>query len=383
MSHARQQFQGRLDRNLEAIRERGLFRSPSQQAPSPFCHNDYLGLQRHPDLIDALCTALGDGLPTTASGSRLLSGNLSLFTEFENAFAQAAGFPSGLVLASASEANRVGICAIVGRGDTAIHDALAHASLIDGIMQSGAQRRKFRHNDPEDLRAQLRQSASGLRLVVTESVFSMDGDVAPLDQILQVCNEEDALLFVDEAHAVGVFGQAATGLAEALPHDAALIASTHGFGKALASSGGMLCTVPEVLQTIQNTSRAFIYTTAPSPLATYAARWCWSYSRTHPERRRALERNVREMETGLLARGLCLPGRTLHTPILPVHANGLVRALAWSEILHKHGFPLRPIRPPSVPTGTERLRLTASADLTSPQIQNLLEAMDVCLSSAA
>src|ERR1035437_5352790 len=186
MSHARQQFQGRLDRNLESIRERGLFRSPGLHTPAPFCHNDYLGLQRHPDLVEALRTALANGLPTTASGSRLLSGNLSLFTEFEEAFARATGFPSGLVLASASEANRVGIGAIVGRGDTAIHDTLAHASLIDGIVHSGAQRRKFRHNDPEDLRAQLRQSATGLRLVVTESVFSMDGDVAPLGEILQV-----------------------------------------------------------------------------------------------------------------------------------------------------------------------------------------------------
>ena len=383
MSHARQQFQGRLDRNLESIRERGLFRSPGLQAPAPFCHNDYLGLQRHPELVEALRTALADGLPTTASGSRLLSGNLPLFTEFEQAFSKAAGFPSGLVLASASEANRVGICAIVGRGDTAIHDTLAHASLIDGIVHSGAQRRKFRHNDPEDLRAQLRQSATGLRLVVTESVFSMDGDVAPLEQILQVCNEENALLFVDEAHAVGVFGEKATGLAEALSHDEALIASTHGFGKALASSGGMICTVPEVLQMIQNTSRAFIYTTAPSPLATFAAQWCWAFAQSHPERRESLERNVREMETGLVARGLPLPERALHTPILPVHTEGLARALAWSETLHKKGFPLRPIRPPTVPAGTERLRLTVSADLTSHQIQNLLEAVDVCLSSAA
>lgn len=383
MSHARQQFQGRLARSLESIRERGLFRVPGEQTPAPFCHNDYLGLQRHPDLVEALRTALSDGLPTTASGSRLLSGNLPLFAEFESAFAKAAGFPSGLVLASASEANRVGICAILSRGDTAIHDALAHASLIDGIVHSGAQRRKFRHNDPEDLRAQLKQSASGLRLVVTESVFSMDGDVAPLAQLLQVCEEEEALLFVDEAHAVGLFGQEATGLTEGLPHDGALIASTHGFGKALASSGGMLCTVPEVLQLIHNTSRAFIYTTAPSPLATFAAQWCWTYSRMHPERKSTLEQNVLELESGLLARGLTLPERPVHTPILPVHTQGLAQALAWSETLHQRGFPLRPIRPPTVPAGTERLRLTVSADLTSHQIQNLLEAMDVCLSSAA
>jgi 7-keto-8-aminopelargonate synthetase-like enzyme len=134
---------------------------------------------------------------------------------------------------------------------------------------------------------------------------------------------------------------------------------------------------------IQNTSRAFIYTTAPSPLATFAAQWCWSFARAHPERRQTLEQNICAMEAGLLARGLALPERSVHTPILPVHTDGLARALSWSETLHSRGFPLRPIRPPTVPAGSERLRLTVSADLTRHQIQNLLEAMDVCLSSAA
>jgi 8-amino-7-oxononanoate synthase len=382
MSQARKILLGRLDLDLEDLRERGLFREPASIGAVAFCHNDYLGLRRHPELIEALRQALAEGLPTTSSGSRLLSGSLDLFGRFEEQFAQAAGAKGALLFASASEANRVGIGAIVGRHDTVVHDELAHASLIDGILHSGAQRRKFRHNNPEDLRAQLRQTGPGLRLVVTESVFSMDGDVAPLAELLRVCEEEDALLFVDEAHAVGLFGVHATGLSEGLSRDGAFIASSHGFGKALSSSGGILCTVPGVIQGIHNRSRAFIYTTAPSPMATFAACWSWRYSCEHPERRAFLWQLVSAMEEGFKQRGLITP-RPVQTPILPVHTGSLGRAVAWSKILHSRGYPLRPIRPPTVPAGTERLRLTISADLAASQIDDFLEALDVCLSTVA
>lgn len=381
MSQARHNLLVRLDRDLADLRERGLFREPAPFGAVSFCHNDYLGLRRHPELIEALRQALENGLPTTASGSRLLSGSLELFSEFEAEFAHAAGTSGALLFASASEANRVGIGAIVGRHDTVVHDELAHASLIDGVLHSGAQRKKFRHNDTEDLRAQLRQAGTGLRLVVTESVFSMDGDVAPLAEVLEVCEEEDALLFIDEAHSVGLFGAHATGLAEGLPRDGALIASSHGFGKALSSSGGILCTVPGVIQAIHNRSRAFIYTTAPSPLATFVARWSWLYSNEHPERRAHLWYLASAMEDGFRQRQLLTP-RIVRTPILPVHTGSLDRAVAWSKILHTRGFPLRPIRPPTVPAGTERLRLTLSADLAPSQIDNFLEALDVCMSLA-
>jgi 8-amino-7-oxononanoate synthase len=382
MSQARKILLGRLDLDLEDLRERGLFREPASIGAVPFCHNDYLGLRRHPDLIEALRQALADGLPTTASGSRLLSGSLDLFNQFEAQFAEATKASCALLFASASEANRVGIGAIVGRHDTVVHDELAHASLIDGVLHSGARRQKFRHNNPEDLRAQLRQTGAGLRLAVTESVFSMDGDVAPLADLLRVCEEEDALLFVDEAHAVGLFGAHATGLSEGLPRDGALIATSHGFGKALSSSGGILCTVPEVLQSIHNRSRAFIYTTAPSPMATFAARWSWRYSSDHPERRAFLWQLVSSMEEGFRQRELLSP-RSVPTPILPVHTGSLGRAVSWSKILHSRGYPLRPIRPPTVPAGTERLRLTLSADLAPSQIDDFLEALDVCLSAVA
>ena len=315
-------------------------------------------------------------MPTGSTGSRLLSGNLELFQRFEQEFAQASGFPSSLLFGSASEANRVAVSTLVGRRDLAIHDELAHASLIDGIVQSGADRRRFRHNDPEDLRERLRESRpEGIRLVVTESVFSMDGDVAPLQELHQVCREAGALLLVDEAHAVGLWGDAKTGLSEALPKDGTLVATTHGFGKALASSGGILCTYPDVVDAVVNQSRAFIFTTAPSPLAVVAARAAWGVAREDGARRARLDTLCRSLAEGLEQRGWALSGKGA-TPIFPLLCGGLERAVALSEAFRKRGVPLRPIRPPTVPAGPERLRATVSADLDMEAIQMFLEILN-------
>jgi len=354
----------------------GRLRILGRDGDAPFCHNDYLGLRRDPRILRAVRDALEAGLPTGSSGSRLLSGNLELFQRFEGDFAEAAGFPAALLFGSASEANRVALSTLVGRRDLAIHDELAHASLIDGIVQSGADRRRFRHNDPADLRERLRESRpGGLRLVVTESVFSMDGDVAPLDALHQVCREAGALLLVDEAHAVGLWGKGRTGLSEQIPKDGTLVATTHGFGKALASSGGILCTSPEVIDAVVNQSRAFIFTTAPSPLAVVAARSAWGVSREDAPRREWLDKLCRSLADGMQERGWALPGKGA-TPIFPLLCGGLERAVALAEAFRSRGVPLRPIRPPTVPAGQERLRATVSADLDMGAIRMFLEILD-------
>jgi len=364
----------RWNEDAERLRSEGRYRTLGTGGDASFCHNDYLGLRRDPRLIASLQEAIAAGLPTTSSGSRLLSGNMEFFERFERDFAAGCGFPAGLLFGSASEANRVVIAALAGRRDVVLHDELAHASLIDGILQSGAQRRRFRHNDPEDLRAQLRHAdSSGVHLVVTESVFSMDGDRAPLGDLLQVCNEMGALLLVDEAHAVGLHSPNGTGLAELLPKGGALIATTHGFGKALASSGAMLCTDPEVIQAIVNTSRAFIFTTAPSPLAVVAARNAWDLARTDSSLHSRLQARCRQMRDGLVARGWPLPGHGGGSPIFPLLCGGLEPANALSARLHSRGIPLRAIRPPTVPAGSERLRATITADLLPQDIETFLE----------
>ena len=353
----------------------GLFRTLGKNPESRFGHNDYLGLRRDPRILSGLVSALESGLPLTSSGSRLLSGNLELFEHFEREFAQSAGFPSSLLFASASEANRAIICALADRRDVVLHDALAHASLIDGILHSGAKRRKFLHNSPEDLRAQLRTSGGRIRLVVTESVFSMDGDVAPLQALHQVCKEEGALLLVDEAHSVGLFGVNRTGLGEQVPKDSTLVATTHGFGKGLASAGGMLCTDPRILDAIVNTSRAFIFTTAPSPLAILAAKLAWEISRSDLERHSHLSELCKAFETGLRSLGWQLPQRPFSTPIFPLLCGGMEPAVQLAHQLSLRGIQLRPIRPPTVPAGSERLRATITADLHTSDLEEFLGAL--------
>lgn len=353
----------------------GRTRTLGTHPESRFSHNDYLGLRRHPQMIEALHQAIDSGLPTTSSGSRLLSGNLDLFRSFEAAFAQSVGLPDGLVFSSASEANRVAICTLVDRRDVAIHDSLAHASLIDGILHSGAKRRKFAHNDPESLREQLQLAGGRIRLVVTESIFSMDGDVAPLADLHQVCKEEGAMLLVDEAHAVGVYGENRTGRSEALPKGQALVATTHGFGKGLASAGGILCTLPEVIESIVNTSRAFIFTTAPSPLAVYAAQTAWELAKSEDLLHSQLRALCLAMSQGLRERGWPLPDRPFHTPIFPLLCQGLESSVQHSHRLARQGIHLRPIRPPSVPPGSERLRATVTADLHRSDLKDFLEAL--------
>lgn len=360
----------------ERLRSEGRFRTLGRGGDAKFCHNDYLGLRRDPRIVETVVQALRDGLPTTSSGSRLLSGNLSGFESFERDFAMAAGFPAALLFGSASEANRVVISALVGRQDVVLIDSLAHASLIDGVLGSGARRRTFVHNDVQDLRAQLEHlEGPGLRLVVTESVFSMDGDCAPLPELLQLCEEVGALLLVDEAHAIGLFGDRKTGLCEKLPRSAALVATTHGFGKALASSGAMLCTLPEVVERIVNTSRAFIFTTAPSPLSTLVAQTAWTLAQEDVQLHRNLEALILRMNRDLNALGW-VSAKDPSTPIFPLLCGGLERASQIAQRFAQNGIPLRPIRPPTVPPGTERLRATLSADLAPADLVAFLEILN-------
>lgn len=361
----------------EDLKTRGLFRTLGRHPESRFGHNDYLGLRRDPRVLAGISLALQEGLPLTSSGSRLLSGNLGAFRGFEMEFAQATRFPDALLFGSASEANRAVVCALVDRHDVVVHDELAHASLIDGIVHSGAKRRKFAHNDPDKLREQLREAGGNVRLVVTESVFSMDGDLAPLLDLHQVCKEEGALLVVDEAHAVGLYGPHRTGWGEGLPKDSTFIASTHGFGKALASAGGILCTKTSVIESIVNTSRAFIFTTAPSPLAVSAAALAWKISQEDRDRHDHLLRLCKRFENGLREGGWPLAARSTPTPIFPLLCGSLESTVQTSEALKQQGIFLRPIRPPTVPAGSERLRATVTADLHTFDLDEFLGALRV------
>lgn len=372
MATSRDLWEGRWAAQAEDLKTRGLYRTLGGHPEAKFGHNDYLGYRRDPRILKILEEAIRSGLPTTSSGSRLLSGNLDGFREFEVAFAKSAGFPNALLFASASEANRAAICTLVDRHDVVVHDALAHASLIDGIVHSGAKRRRFEHNSPDSLRAQLKEAGGKVRLVVTESVFSMDGDVAPIGDLLQVCTEEGALLLVDEAHAVGLFGPNKTGHSETVQKSPLFVATTHGFGKGLASAGGILCCPSSVRDAIVNTSRAFIFTTAPSPLAILAAQSAWSLSQIDPDRHHRLEQLCKTFREGLHSLGWPTLHPPVETPIFPLLCGGLPKAVQISQRLELMGIYLRPIRPPTVLEGTERLRVTITADLEQSDLNEFL-----------
>lgn len=367
----------RLETALEERRRKreldGMVRTLGRDWSADFCHNDYLGLARDPDLRKRLELAVAGGLGAGSTGSRLLSGGHPVFRELEEEFARAAGTPAALFFASASEANRAAVTTLVSRHDVVILDELCHASLWDGAFHSGARRLRFAHNDPQELRRALREApASKVRLVLVESIYSMDGDAAPLADLLRVCEEEDALLLVDEAHGAGLYGANRTGLSEGLPRSGALVATTHGCGKALGSAGGVLCASEAVVTEIVNSCREFIFTTAPSPLAAWASLEGLRTSRREPWRVEALLSLSRRCEEGLREAGFALPERSVPTAIFPLLCGGLGAAETLRQDLSNAGYALRVIRPPTVAPGTERLRLTLCATLASERLEGLL-----------
>lgn len=352
---------------------KGMQRALGRLWAGEFAHNDYLGLAQDPALRLRLAQAVEGGLGAGSTGSRLLSGGHPVFEELETEFARAVGSEAALYFASASEANRAAVTTLLSRHDVAVLDELAHASLWDGALHSGARRLRFAHNDPDDLRRTLREApASKVRLVLVESVYSMDGDVALLAEILRVCEEEGALLLVDEAHGVGLYGERRTGLSEGLPRSGALIASTHGCGKALGAAGGILCAPAGLVTEIVNGCREFLFTTAPSPVAAWASLEGWRTARRESWRTESLFSLSRCFESGLRDAGFPLASRSVPTALFPLLCGGLEAASRLGREAAEAGFPLRVIRAPTVAAGTERLRLTLCATLPEARLLALL-----------
>jgi len=262
---------------LRQLSEQDLQRQlPPETPPVPrrttvnFSSNDYLGLRRNPDVIRTAVAYLRR-FGTSAGASRLLSGSLECHRELEELLAQFKGYPASLLFGSGYLANCGVVPALVGRGDVVVADRLVHASLVDSILLSGARLLRFRHNDPEHLDALLDKSVGRRKLVVTESVFSMDGDVAPLKEVVSVAVRHGAMVFVDEAHATGIFGREGSGLvcAESLCESVNISMGT--LSKALASYGGFVCCSSAMKDFLINRARTFIYSTALPPSAAGAA----------------------------------------------------------------------------------------------------------------
>lgn len=351
--------QDRLQRELQARAEAGALRKLQVHAGLvDLASNDYLGFARDAQLrrmveeeIKTL-PALGSG------GSRLLTGNNDYVETIEKEIAAFHAAESALFFNSGYEANSGLLSTVVHRHDIILYDALIHASLREGIRLSGAKAYSFAHNDMQEL-AHLLHSHSGNVFVVTESVFSMDGDLAPLLDIADLCECHQAALIVDEAHATGVIGARGEGLVQQLGLQNRCFARVHTFGKAMGSNGAVVMGSKLLRDYLINYCKPFIYTTAPNYLQLAAVRMAYQYLAEQEAPRQQLQSNLQHMRT-LLQTSALQPVSTdsaIFSFIIP--GNDRVRTVAAS--LRDHGYDLRPIMSPTVPAGSERIRICVHA----------------------
>jgi 8-amino-7-oxononanoate synthase len=321
-----------------------------------FSSNDYLNLAQESHVKDRAQDAI-ERWGCGATASRLMCGTLALHEELEAALARLIGGEAALVFSSGFGMNVGMLFAIARRGDVIFADRLSHASLIDGARLSGATLKRYAHNDVLSLERLLQSTpCRGHRIVICESVFSMDGDVAPLTQLRRLATQYEASLLVDEAHAIGIWGNGG-GLGRELGGPAAeLTAGT--LGKALGSLGGFVVCSRETREYLVNCARSFIYSTALPPANVAAALGAIEQIERDPLMGRRLLDLARDFHKLLLAEGMRLP--EFHSQILPVHVGDNRRALELAARLRERGLWVTAIRPPTVPEGTARLRLSVT-----------------------
>lgn len=345
---------------LDIVEERAQ-RGPTT-FPAPLHHimmasNNYLGLTHHPEVKSAAQKAI-DMYGTGSGGSRLTSGAFPLFTALEWILSELKGTDSALIFNTGYMANVGTISALVGKGDTIFSDELNHASIIDGCRLSGATVCVYPHKDMVALKELLLKApTTGIRLIVTDSVFSMDGDIAPLEELAFLARRHDALLMTDDAHATGVLGDG-RGSAHYFGLTDSVDIQMGTLSKALASEGGFVCGKKLLIDTIINKARSFIFSTALTP-ADIAAALAAVEIITGPESPvPQLHSNEAYMKEALAKNGI-----TVHTesPIFPIMIGEADKALRIADQLRDRGIILTPIRPPSVPDGKSRLRLTVTA----------------------
>jgi 8-amino-7-oxononanoate synthase len=333
--------------------------------------NNYLGLATHPALRAAAAAAI-ERWGCGAGASRLIAGHLDLHAAVEAKLAAFTGVEAALLFPSGYQANVGAITALVGRGDHVYSDALNHASIIDGCRLSRASVHVYPHRDVRALEAALAATPrEGRHLIVTDSVFSMDGDRAPLAALVARAEEYHSLLMIDEAHATGVLGPRGGGLAEAEGLGARVTVHMGTFGKALGGAGAYVAGSRALIELLVNRARSFVFTTGLAPAAVAAAGAALDVVAAEPKRRAALRENAAVLRTGLAALGLEVGG---DTHIVPVLVGDNRRAVAFAEALLARGVLAQAIRPPTVPPGTARLRVTPMATHTEPQLERALDA---------
>ena len=334
--------------------------------------NNYLGLAADAAVIAASREAL-DALGLGSGASPLVSGHMEAHEALEREIAEWLGCEASLLFGSGYHANIGTIAALVGRGDEVFSDELNHASLIDGCRLARARVTIYRHGDAEDLGVRLSASRARRRLVVTDSVFSMDGDRAPLAAIAEVAERHGAWVMVDEAHAIGVLGGTGAGLVEELELGPRIAVRMGTLGKALGGYGAFVAGSRALIELLVNRARAYVFSTALPAAVVAGVRAAVAIARSDGERRARLWRNAERLREGLRAAGLGAPA--LGSSIVPLVLGEPRRALAASRRLLEAGVLCPAIRPPTVPEGTARLRLTPIATHGDEQIDRAVEAI--------
>ncbi len=336
--------------------------------------NNYLGLSVHPTVIEAAATALRI-YGTGASASRLMSGNSHLYTELETKIARAKGTEAALVFSSGYLANIGTIPALAGDKDLILSDALNHASIIDGCRLSPATKQIYRHCDVEHLESLLSQSTKcKRRLIVTDGVFSMDGDIAPLPEICELAERYDAMVMVDDAHGFGVLGETGGGTIEHFGLEDRGVIQMGTLSKAIGGLGGYVAGSANLIDFLINRARGFIFTTGLPPATLAGASAAIGVIRSSPGLRQQLSRNVLLLKNALLERGFqLLPSQT---QILPLMLGSVEVAARFAEALLEHGVYAPAIRPPTVPEGTSRLRISVIASHTTEDLKTAITGLE-------
>jgi len=370
---------------LAALEAKGLRRSlePLQSGQGPvvqvggrslvnLCSNDYLGLASDARLRRAAAEA-AEQEGAGAGAARLVAGDLPVHGRLERRLAELKGREAALLFSSGYHANAGVVGALVGRGDAIFSDEWNHASIVDGCMLSRAEVQRYWHGDVGELGELLARSTARRKLVVTDAIFGMDGDAAPLADIVELCERHGAMLYLDEAHSTGVLGRTGAGLAEATGLADRVDVLMGTLGKALGSFGAFVAGSRPLADWLTSRCRTFIFTTALPPAACGAALAALDVLRAEPERRSRLERLGVRMKDGL--EWLGFPMGKVVAPIFPAILGEEAKALAAARGLRERGYFVRAIRPPTVPRGTSRLRVSITAGHTVEQVDGFLSAL--------
>jgi 8-amino-7-oxononanoate synthase len=375
-----------FDAQLAALKAQGLYRS-RRVIESPqgvdvhcggrpllnFCSNDYLGLANHPDVVDAFKRA-ADRYGVGSGSAHLVCGHSAAHHALEEELAEFVGRERALLFSTGYMANLGIISALTGRSDAVFEDRLNHASLLDGGLLSGAKFKRYRHADARHLDALLQQTEAVRRLIVSDGVFSMDGDLAPLPELAQAARKHNAWLMVDDAHGLGVLGLKGKGVLEHFRLDQDAVPVLMGtLGKGFGTFGAFVAGSEELIETLIQKARSYIYTTALPPAVAEATRAALQRVIADSWRRDKLQALTARFAQG--ATQLGLPLMPSQSAIQPLLVGDSLRALQLSEALLQQGILIGAIRPPTVPQGSARLRITFSALHDEAHIDRLLDVL--------